>query len=289
MSRGGKGENRTRAQSRVEAWGPGRVRIAGARVQGRQARARVESSCCPGAPTWGGHGSWWLETGRTRGDDTERPRAGKTTPHLSRAETGAVLGRMPGQRAGHERTGGPEASSLSPGPDPPQPCVAQQPFPSLLNPLPSARRSPLLSSWATGRPPTPSLADPSSVSPRPRCFLLPGIVLGLLLGKAKLGAPGAPLHQGPQSGFSSCTTEGGASCPPHPCHCPPVPSPTQGLENSWRQHRETTAYLHGRLQALGLQLFVKDPVRRPLAVGSPAPMGKDEGLLPSSLRRDTGS
>ncbi|XP_032125388.1 serine--pyruvate aminotransferase isoform X2 [Sapajus apella] len=37
----------------------------------------------------------------------------------------------------------------------------------------------------------------------------------------------------------------------------------QGLENSWRQHREAAAYLHGRLQALGLRLFVKDPALSP--------------------------
>nr|KAF6336094.1 alanine--glyoxylate and serine--pyruvate aminotransferase [Myotis myotis] len=36
----------------------------------------------------------------------------------------------------------------------------------------------------------------------------------------------------------------------------------EGLENSWRRHRDVTAYLHGRLQGLGLQLFVKDPVLR---------------------------
>ncbi|XP_037706338.1 serine--pyruvate aminotransferase [Choloepus didactylus] len=36
----------------------------------------------------------------------------------------------------------------------------------------------------------------------------------------------------------------------------------QGLESSWRQHREAAVYLHGRLQGLGLQLFVKDPALR---------------------------
>ncbi|KAF6112615.1 alanine--glyoxylate and serine--pyruvate aminotransferase [Phyllostomus discolor] len=36
----------------------------------------------------------------------------------------------------------------------------------------------------------------------------------------------------------------------------------EGLENSWRRHREVTAYLQERLQELGLQLFVKDPVLR---------------------------
>ncbi|XP_077009425.1 alanine--glyoxylate aminotransferase isoform X2 [Tamandua tetradactyla] len=36
----------------------------------------------------------------------------------------------------------------------------------------------------------------------------------------------------------------------------------QGLEHSWQQHREATAYLYGRLQGLGLQLFVKDPALR---------------------------
>lgn len=227
MSRGGKGENRARAQSRVEAWGPGRVRIAGARVQGRQARAGVESSCCPRAPTWGGHGSWWLETGRTRGDDTERPRAGKTPPHLSRAETGAVLGRTPGQGAGHEKTGGPEAGSLSPGPDPPQPCVAQQPVPSLLNPLPPARHSPLLSSGATGRPPTPSPADPSSVSPRPRCFLLPGIVPGPAPGQSQTGSSrGSPAPR-PAVRFFLLHHRGRGFLP-----TPPMPLPTSAISHS---------------------------------------------------------
>ena len=51
------------------------------------------------------------------------------------------------------------------------------------------------------------------------------------------------------------------------------PLPSQGLENSWRQHREVTAYLHGRLQGLGLQLFVKDPVRR--AEGRGQGVGED--------------
>uniref|UniRef100_A0A8C2UW42 Alanine--glyoxylate aminotransferase n=1 Tax=Chinchilla lanigera TaxID=34839 RepID=A0A8C2UW42_CHILA len=36
----------------------------------------------------------------------------------------------------------------------------------------------------------------------------------------------------------------------------------QGLEASWRRHREAMAYLHGRLQGLGLQLFVRDPAAR---------------------------
>ncbi|XP_003908226.1 serine--pyruvate aminotransferase [Papio anubis] len=50
----------------------------------------------------------------------------------------------------------------------------------------------------------------------------------------------------------------------------------QGLENSWRQHRETTAYLHGRLQALGLQLFVKDPaLRLPMVTTVVVPAGYD--------------
>ncbi|KAM6152157.1 alanine--glyoxylate aminotransferase [Erethizon dorsatum] len=36
----------------------------------------------------------------------------------------------------------------------------------------------------------------------------------------------------------------------------------QGLESSWQRHREAMEYLHGRLQALGLQLFVRDPATR---------------------------
>ncbi|KAM9664734.1 alanine--glyoxylate aminotransferase isoform 1-T1 [Trichechus inunguis] len=48
----------------------------------------------------------------------------------------------------------------------------------------------------------------------------------------------------------------------------------QGLESSWRQHREAAAYLHGRLQALGLQLFVKDPaVRLPTITTVAMPAG----------------
>uniref|UniRef100_UPI0000683239 alanine--glyoxylate aminotransferase n=1 Tax=Homo sapiens TaxID=9606 RepID=UPI0000683239 len=50
----------------------------------------------------------------------------------------------------------------------------------------------------------------------------------------------------------------------------------QGLENSWRQHREAAAYLHGRLQALGLQLFVKDPaLRLPTVTTVAVPAGYD--------------
>ncbi|XP_047702514.1 alanine--glyoxylate aminotransferase [Prionailurus viverrinus] len=50
----------------------------------------------------------------------------------------------------------------------------------------------------------------------------------------------------------------------------------QGLENSWRQHREVTAYLHGRLQGLGLQLFVKDPaLRLPTVTTVAVPAGYD--------------
>uniref|UniRef100_A0A452U1Q7 Alanine--glyoxylate aminotransferase n=1 Tax=Ursus maritimus TaxID=29073 RepID=A0A452U1Q7_URSMA len=48
----------------------------------------------------------------------------------------------------------------------------------------------------------------------------------------------------------------------------------QGLENSWRQHREATAYLHERLRGLGLQLFVKDPaIRLPTVTTVTAPAG----------------
>ncbi|XP_039084441.1 serine--pyruvate aminotransferase [Hyaena hyaena] len=50
----------------------------------------------------------------------------------------------------------------------------------------------------------------------------------------------------------------------------------QGLENSWRQHQEVTAYLHGRLQGLGLKLFVKDPaLRLPTVTTVAAPAGYD--------------
>lgn len=50
----------------------------------------------------------------------------------------------------------------------------------------------------------------------------------------------------------------------------------KGLENSWRQHREATAYLQGRLQELGLQLFVKDPaLRLPTVTTVTVPAGYD--------------
>ncbi|XP_059785105.1 alanine--glyoxylate aminotransferase [Balaenoptera ricei] len=50
----------------------------------------------------------------------------------------------------------------------------------------------------------------------------------------------------------------------------------QGLENSWQQHREASEYLHGRLQGLGLQLFVKDPaIRLPTVTTVAAPAGYD--------------
>ncbi|XP_045415864.1 serine--pyruvate aminotransferase [Lemur catta] len=50
----------------------------------------------------------------------------------------------------------------------------------------------------------------------------------------------------------------------------------QGLENSWRQHREATAYLHGRLQGLGLQLFVRESATRlPTVTTVAVPAGYD--------------
>lgn len=50
----------------------------------------------------------------------------------------------------------------------------------------------------------------------------------------------------------------------------------KGLENSWRQHREATTYLQGRLQGLGLQLFVKDPaLRLPTVTTVTVPAGYD--------------
>ncbi|XP_012611190.1 alanine--glyoxylate aminotransferase [Microcebus murinus] len=50
----------------------------------------------------------------------------------------------------------------------------------------------------------------------------------------------------------------------------------QGLENSWRKHREVTAYLHGRLQGLGLQLFVRDSaLRLPTVTTVAVPAGYD--------------
>ncbi|CAO2625508.1 Alanine--glyoxylate aminotransferase [Lemmus lemmus] len=48
----------------------------------------------------------------------------------------------------------------------------------------------------------------------------------------------------------------------------------KGLENSWKQHREAMAYLHKRLQELGLQLFVKDPaIRLPTVTTVTVPAG----------------
>ncbi|XP_052049471.1 alanine--glyoxylate aminotransferase [Apodemus sylvaticus] len=50
----------------------------------------------------------------------------------------------------------------------------------------------------------------------------------------------------------------------------------QGLENSWRRHREATAHLHKRLQELGLKLFVKDPeIRLPTITTVFVPAGYD--------------
>ncbi|XP_074172396.1 alanine--glyoxylate aminotransferase isoform X2 [Rhinolophus sinicus] len=50
----------------------------------------------------------------------------------------------------------------------------------------------------------------------------------------------------------------------------------KGLENSWRQHRDATTYLQGRLQGLGLQLFVKDPaLRLPTVTTVAVPAGYD--------------
>uniref|UniRef100_A0A2I3S9M2 Alanine--glyoxylate aminotransferase n=1 Tax=Pan troglodytes TaxID=9598 RepID=A0A2I3S9M2_PANTR len=201
-----------------------------------------------------------------RGPGLERPPL--TCPELRQEQ---CWGGCQVRGAGPERRGGLGASTLSPGPDPLQPCVAQQPFPSLPSPLPLQGTLPSSPPGATGRPPL-CLSEPSSVSPRPRCFLLPwGRPRPCPRAKSNWGL------QGPaESGSSSRTTEGGASCPPHPCHCPPAPSPTQGLENSWRQHREAAAYLHGRLQALGLQLFVKDPaLRLPTVTTVAVPAGYD--------------
>nr|XP_004667877.1 serine--pyruvate aminotransferase [Jaculus jaculus] len=48
----------------------------------------------------------------------------------------------------------------------------------------------------------------------------------------------------------------------------------EGLEHSWQRHQETTAYLHERLQGLGLQLFVKDPaIRLPTVTTVAVPTG----------------
>ncbi|XP_075385942.1 alanine--glyoxylate aminotransferase [Tenrec ecaudatus] len=50
----------------------------------------------------------------------------------------------------------------------------------------------------------------------------------------------------------------------------------QGLESSWRRHHEVTLYLQGRLQELGLQLFIKDPaLRLPTVTTVAVPAGYD--------------
>ncbi|XP_006875265.1 PREDICTED: serine--pyruvate aminotransferase, mitochondrial-like [Chrysochloris asiatica] len=50
----------------------------------------------------------------------------------------------------------------------------------------------------------------------------------------------------------------------------------EGLENSWKKHQEATTYLQGRLQELGLQLFVKDPaLRLPTVTTVAIPAGYD--------------
>lgn len=48
----------------------------------------------------------------------------------------------------------------------------------------------------------------------------------------------------------------------------------QGLENSWRRHREATAHLHKCLRELGLKFFVKDPeIRLPTITTVTVPAG----------------
>lgn len=50
----------------------------------------------------------------------------------------------------------------------------------------------------------------------------------------------------------------------------------EGLERSWRRHRDVTAYLHEQLKTLGLQLFVKDPeLRLPTVTTVAVPAGYD--------------
>ncbi|XP_015999705.2 serine--pyruvate aminotransferase [Rousettus aegyptiacus] len=50
----------------------------------------------------------------------------------------------------------------------------------------------------------------------------------------------------------------------------------EGLESSWKRHRETSLYLQQRLQALGLQLFVRDPaLRLPTVTTVAVPAGYD--------------
>ncbi|KAM5327032.1 alanine--glyoxylate aminotransferase isoform 2-T2 [Glossophaga mutica] len=50
----------------------------------------------------------------------------------------------------------------------------------------------------------------------------------------------------------------------------------EGLENSWRRHREIASYLHRRLRELGLQLFVRDPaLRLPTVTAVAVPAGYD--------------
>lgn len=48
----------------------------------------------------------------------------------------------------------------------------------------------------------------------------------------------------------------------------------QGLENSWRRHKETTAHLYKHLQEMGLKFFVKDPeIRLPTITTVTVPAG----------------
>lgn len=51
----------------------------------------------------------------------------------------------------------------------------------------------------------------------------------------------------------------------------------QGLESSWERHQETSLYLQRRLQELGLQLFVRDPVRGGRWAGTGARAGWGAG------------
>ncbi|XP_036925197.1 serine--pyruvate aminotransferase [Sturnira hondurensis] len=59
----------------------------------------------------------------------------------------------------------------------------------------------------------------------------------------------------------------------------------EGLESSWHRHREATSYLQGRLQELGLQLFVKDPaLRLPTVTAVSVPAGYDWRDIVNYLR-----
>lgn len=157
-----------------------------------------------------------------RGPGLERPPL--TCPELRQEQ---CWGGCQVRGAGPERRGGLGASTLSPGPDPLQPCVAQQPFPSLPSPLPLQGTLPSSPPGATGRPPL-CLSEPSSVSPRPRCFLLPwGRPRPCPRAKSNWGLQGLPCTKACRVRFFLPHHRGRGFLP-----TPPMPLPTSAISHT---------------------------------------------------------